>query len=161
MAWKRKRSRQQSVQIGNKRLRLSAPKQPNRELVKQALLSQYYPKVLTLREYLLSRLPTYSKVRRKKILAVKRPPRHDRIDQSEHGELSLAEYLDQTLVGVPEEAQPTDERWKQWTCFSQRADNSESTVRSYDDDVNFSQSEVRYSLSTSIEGMLPYPGQRC
>jgi hypothetical protein len=147
MARKRKRSRQeQSVEIGNKRLRACASKPTNGSLVKRGLLSQYYPKVLTLREYLLSTLPESSKVRRKKILAVKSRLQRGRIEEVEHDDLCLAEYLDQTLVGIQEEGLPQNERWKQWTCFSQRADNSESTVQSGDGHGNCFQSEVRHSL---------------
>jgi hypothetical protein len=147
MTRKRKRSRQEhSAESGNKRLRPCGAGLTDGGLVKQAVLSQYYPKVLTLREYLLSKLPAYSKVRRKKISAVKRRIPCDGVGETDLDESCLAEYLDQTLVGVQEEESPKDERWKQWTCFSQRADNSESTVRSGDGDGDCSQSEVRYSL---------------
>jgi telomerase reverse transcriptase len=147
MPRKRKRSRQQqSTENGNKRLRLCGTQPADGGLVKQALLSQYYPEVLTLRKYLLSKLPASSKVRRKKISAVKRRIRCDRVDETELDDSNLAEYLDQTLVGVQEEESPKDERWKQWTYFSQRADNSESTVRGGDGDEDCFQSEVRYYL---------------
>jgi telomerase reverse transcriptase len=152
MTRKRKRSRpEQSTESGNKRLRPCGAKQTNGGLVKQALLSQYYPMVLTLREYLLSKLPASSKVRRKKISAVKRRTLCDHVDETELYDPSLAKYLDQTLVGVQEEESPKDERLKQWTCFSQRADNSESTVRSGDGDGGYSQSEVCYSLLFAIK----------
>jgi telomerase reverse transcriptase len=144
MSRKRKRSTQeQPVKCGNKRLRLSGAEPSDGGLVKQALLSQYYPKVLTLRDYLLSKLPASSKVRRKKISAAKQRIRSDRVDDTELDDSCLAKYLDRTLVGVQEEESPKDERWKQWTYFSQHADNSESTIRSGDGDGDCSQSEVR------------------
>jgi telomerase reverse transcriptase len=147
MTRKRKRSRQQhSAESANKRVRPFGIEPTDGGLVKQALLSQYYPKVLSLREYLLSKLPASSKVRRKKISAVKLRIRCDQVDETEFDGSCLTEYLDRTLVGVQEEESPKDERWNQWTCFSQRADNSESTVRSGDGDEDYSQSEVRYSL---------------
>jgi len=147
MPRKRKRSRQeQSTENGKKRLRPCGTQLADEGLVKQALLSRYYPKVLTLRKYLLSKLPTSSKVRRKKISADKRRTWCDQVDGNEPDDSNLAEYLDQTLVGVQEEESPKDERWKQWTYFSQPADNQESTVRSGDGDENCSQSEVRYYL---------------
>jgi telomerase reverse transcriptase len=147
MTRKRKRSRQeQSTVNGTKRLRPCGAEPIDDGLVKQALLSQYYPKVLTLRKYLLLKLPASSNVRRKKISAVKRRVQSDRVDEIERDDSNLAEYLDQTLVGVQEEESLKDERWKQWTCFSQRPDNSESTVRSGDGDGDCSQSEVRYCL---------------
>lgn len=147
MTRKRKRRTQElSAESRNKRIRPCGAEPTDGGLVKQALLSQYYPKVLTLREYLLSKLPASSKIRRKKISAVKRRIRCDRGDDTELDDPCLAEYLDQTLVGVQEEESPKDERWKQWTCFSQRADNSESTVRSSDGDGDCSQSEVCYYL---------------
>jgi telomerase reverse transcriptase len=145
MTQKRKRSRpEQSAASWNKRLRLSVPKPSKDGLVQKSLLSQYYSEVLTLREYLLSKLPASSKVRRKKIASVSCREQRAGVDETEREDFSLASYLDQTLVGVPEGIEiPKDERRKHWTSFSQRADNSESTVRSGDGDGECSQCEVR------------------
>lgn len=164
MTRKRKRSRQEhSAERENKRLRSYGAERIDGGLVKQTLLSQYYLKVLTLREYLLSKLPVSSKVRRKKISVVKRCMRRDGVDETELDDSSLAKYLDQTLVGVREEEPLKDERWKQWTCFSQRADNSESTVRSRDGDGDgdYSQSEVRSSLLFALKECRHSPANKC
>jgi telomerase reverse transcriptase len=149
MSQKGKRSGyEQSTEGGSKRIRLSAAKPSIERLVKKSLLSQYYLEVLTLREYLLSKLPASSKVRRKKIVSVTAPEHGAAVDEPEHDGLSLARYLDQTLVGVSEGIDvPKDERWKQWTSFSQRADNTEVTVRSGNGDGEYCQSEVRSPLS--------------
>ncbi|TVY53989.1 Telomerase reverse transcriptase, partial [Lachnellula suecica] len=107
-------------------------------IIKQALLAQYYPQVLTLREYLLQRLPNASKIRRKKISSVGRHP------APENAELEqwLAAFLDQTLIGVSVCKEVSrEERWKQWTTFSQRADESASTLNLSSPGV-FSQSEL-------------------
>lgn len=145
MVQKRKRSRlEQSTEGGNKRLKISAVKPLNEGLVSKSLLSQYYLEVLTLREYLLSKLPPSSKVRRKKILSLNCHKPCTCVDETELEDVALSRYLDQTLVGVAEGFETTkDERWKQWSTFSQSADNSESTVRSSKGDGECSQSEVR------------------
>jgi telomerase reverse transcriptase len=93
-------------------------------VVKQALLSQYYPQVFSLREYLLSKLPAASKNRRRKISKLGQEP-----DLKNGGsQQALARFIDQTLIGVLKEDVGTrEERIQQWTSFSQRTDLSEST----------------------------------
>jgi telomerase reverse transcriptase len=139
MARKRKRhGPEESLEGGNR----FAAKSSSEGLVQKSLLSQYYPKILTLREYLLSKLPPSSKVRRRKIAAFTCCEQFTRSDEAELEDISLSRYLDQTLVGVGERFETfKDERWKQWTSFSQRPNNSESTIRS-GGDGECSQSEV-------------------
>ena len=144
MAGKRKRTRHSASDHDQKRQKISKPspgtgnsKDP---IIKQTLLSRYYPQVLTLREYLFQRLPNTSKIRRKKILSVGRDP-------SEEG---LSAFIDSTLVGVSVCTQASQkERWQQWTTFSQRADESASTFINLSSPGVFSQSEVRVNLSRS------------
>lgn len=130
MAGKRKRPKSgRSDSPGDKRQRISPAKALQEGVVRQNLLSQYYSKVLTLREYLLSKLPPSSKVRRKKIISVTARGSTDVVDGDLDNEC-LARHLDGTLVGVSYETSESKvERWKQWTSFSQVADNSESTIR--------------------------------
>jgi telomerase reverse transcriptase len=93
-------------------------------VVKQALLSQYYLQVFSLREYLLSKLPAASKIRRRKISKLGQEP-----DIKNGGsQQALARFIDQTLIGVLKEDVGTrEERIQQWTSFSQRIDLSEIT----------------------------------
>jgi hypothetical protein len=144
MTGKRKRRTDHSVEGANKRYRLSPGKPLGDGLVRYSLLSHYYMKVLTLREYLLSKLPATSKKRRKKVIYVNStcgPPSAIGGIVDQH---ALAWHLDQTLVGVSEEAGVyNDERWKQWTSFSQLADYSESTIRSGKGSGDSSLCEVR------------------
>ena len=127
---KRKRSTDHSAEGTSKRHRPSHGKPLGDGLVRYSVLSHYYTQVLTLREYLLSKLPKSSKKRRKIIAhinstdglmnAISIP-----VDQS-----ALALHLDQTLVGVSKEnGICNEERWKQWTSFSQLVDYSESTIQ--------------------------------
>lgn len=78
------------------------PGKPGHEnIVKDSLLFQYYRKVLTLREFLLWRLPSSSKVRRKRIASVGchgQPSKH--AAEGDSGDATLALHLDGTLVGV-------------------------------------------------------------
>ncbi|KAH8905114.1 hypothetical protein BR93DRAFT_765809 [Coniochaeta sp. PMI_546] len=88
------------------------------------LLSQLYPHLQTLREYVLSRLPASSRLRRKKIASVG-------LQSNTSGtslpkvELDLARLLDTTVVAysTQSELQP-DDRWEKWNSFSQKGDES-------------------------------------
>lgn len=110
--------------------------------LKHALLSQYYPEILTLRHYLLLKLPSSSKIRRKKIAAV------GLISSSTDNaisdvELDVATLLDTTLVGQTQKTKDVgNERWAQWTNFSQRGDDSYVTLSDGVAGAVFSQSEV-------------------
>lgn len=120
-------------------------------IIKHALLAQYYREVLSLREYLLSRLPTTSKVRRKKLLSVGR-----RLDDKDI-EKKLSSFLDSTLIGVLKCNEVSqEERWQQWTTFSQKADDSISCINLNGVGV-YSQSEVRvfyFALSWVLRMLL-------
>ncbi|RFU33620.1 hypothetical protein B7463_g2724, partial [Scytalidium lignicola] len=114
----------------------SAPKDP---LVKQAVLAIYYPKVCTLREYLISKLPPGSKIRRKKILSIGRQSKAG----SEEEHAYLASFMDRCLVGVLQNADVSEtERLKQWATFSQRGENSVSGFADYSGATSFSQPEI-------------------
>lgn len=106
--------------------------------VKHALLAQYYPIILTLRQYVLDSLPASSKIRRKKVSAVGKADQaaaedaHTGAQNSEDDlgniRASLARLLDTTLVATrtypsAEEAQP-DGRFQKWVEYSQKADDS-------------------------------------
>lgn len=108
--------------------------------VRRDLLEQCYPRVQTLRQYLLAKLPGSSRLRRKKIAA---------IGQSDRRELEtrLAHLLDTTLVcASKQEDAGQDEiketRWKQWLSFSQKGDESYVTLSGSPKGPLFSQSEV-------------------
>jgi telomerase reverse transcriptase len=147
MAGKRKRTRQNHASDGDqKRQKIpnSAQSSGNSKdpVIKQTLLAQYYPQVLTLREYLLQRLPNTSKIRKKKILSIGRDP----------SEQELSAFLDQTLIGASVCTEVSrEERWHQWTTFSQRADESASTLINLSSPGVFSQSEVRIFHSAVVD----------
>lgn len=91
--------------------------------VRRDLLEQCYAQVSSLREYLLGKLPSSSRLRRKKISAIGNGC------ECPDFEVKLANLLDSTLVCSTE--LPNDEdrslRWQQWLSFSQQ-DNNESYV---------------------------------
>jgi len=136
MTGKRKRARpKHRAECGPKRQKLSDSSNSKDAVVKQALLAQFYPQVLSLREFLISKLPPSSKIRRKKILSVGKK-RESETDQK------LSKFLDQTLVGVSKhKGVSQEERLQQWTTFSQRADDSVSFANTTGVGI-FSQSEV-------------------
>jgi telomerase reverse transcriptase len=120
MARKRKRTRpNHAIEGDQKRQKIAGDPSTKDAVVKQAVLAQFYPQVLSLREYLLSKLPANSKIRRKKILLVGKKPDAGDADRK------LSSFLDATLVGVSKcKELPLEERWKQWTTFSQRPEDS-------------------------------------
>jgi telomerase reverse transcriptase len=149
MGGKRKRSRPGLGAGGdNKRQRVAGSLNGKTPVVKQALLAQYYPRVVSLREYLLLKLPTTSKVRRKKIISV---GRKCSVEGGQE-ECGLAGFLDSVLVGILNCVQLSQEdRLKQWSSFSQRADISASTLANLSGAGVFSQSEVRVSVLFRLE----------
>lgn len=121
--------------------------------VKHALLAQYYPTTLTLRQYVLNNLPASSKTRRRKIAALA----SEHADGAESAQrvpdvdvrAQLATLLDTTLVGLhvrpPEVAQALSVgRLQQWTEYSQR-DDSLVTLSGGDANAIHFQSEVCFT----------------
>lgn len=110
--------------------------------VKHALLAQYYPSILTLRQYLLRNLPWASKARRKKIEAFQ-------VDVSAADtsiRVQLAKLLDTTLIGLhvgPEDVAKahSQSRLQQWIDYSQK-DDSHVTLSTGDASAIHLQSEV-------------------
>lgn len=113
------------------------------DVVKHALLTQYYPNILTLRQYVLDSLPASSKIRRKKISAVGKEIQAAAVDAhsgvqepvEDHDNISasLARLLDTTLVATHTRpiafggAQP-DGRLQRWISYSQKSDDSHVTL---------------------------------
>ncbi|KAI8960938.1 hypothetical protein F5Y11DRAFT_248676 [Daldinia sp. FL1419] len=100
-----------------------APKQ-----VQHVVLNRFYPQVLTLRNYVLSKLPTTSRLRKKKVATVG-------VDDNAPGsslsdlERSLGTLLDDTLIGVQVISQsPEDDHLEGWKTFSQKGDESYVTL---------------------------------
>ena len=94
--------------------------------VKHPVLDLYYRNVLTLRDYLLSKLPTTSKVRRRKIAAILPDTANFHRDHEDTGPLPqdrhyLSKLLSHTLVCTVHEQMPGPEssRIKDFEAFSQ------------------------------------------
>ncbi|CAK7219207.1 Telomerase reverse transcriptase [Sporothrix curviconia] len=115
--------------------------------VKQDLLARYFPRVETLRAYLLTRLPSSSRLRRKKLASVGKKPEASAV------ELLLSHVLDTTLVACASSSsgqhadQPATELGRERESlrqtFSQtkRADESYVTVSSAAEGVFSPQAE--------------------
>lgn len=82
-----------------------------------SVLLRYYPRVLTLRTFLLSRLPSSSRVRRRRL--------RDYQAAGKNGPVSI---LDSTLVGILRDPNPAVEeaRRKEFLAFSQSPQRSNS-----------------------------------
>ncbi|KAL4968064.1 telomerase reverse transcriptase [Aspergillus stella-maris] len=87
------------------------------------VISLYYRQVVTLRQYILQRIPRSSKARRRRIAAVSRSDavNDGSVVAPRTSEQDLAELLDTTLIGVSEDISPThcQERRKDFVAFTQ------------------------------------------
>ena len=131
-----------AVQRGQKRLKDAKSRVTEETAVTHVILDQFYPKLQTLRSYLLGSLPGSSRLRRKKIASIGRPGQ-SRSNVSEEVESLLCRTLDSVLVGTFEDkAAHPRERWEQFTAFSQRGDESYVSLSDGLTRAEFSQSEV-------------------
>ncbi|KAF7928563.1 uncharacterized protein EAE98_005619 [Botrytis deweyae] len=153
----------------NKRQKASGDTHRKDPPVKQTLLAKYYPNVLCLRDYLLSKLPVSSKVRRKKLLSVGHKLSTNIEDQGDDHEEEdedhlLGDFLDGTLIGVSLNHELSQEnRLKEWVSFSQKGDISVSTIANSSGNDVYSQSEIvdfviwlLFSKSKSSNGRLQH-----
>ena len=101
------------------------------------VISLYYRDVLTLRQYLLCRLPGSSKLRRRRIASV-----GSASNSADHNSQSLATLLDTTLVGVLKQPSTklASERQQAYRAFTQS--QSRSVLVSTDTGPVAPQSEV-------------------
>ncbi|KXX74891.1 Telomerase reverse transcriptase [Madurella mycetomatis] len=106
------------------------------------LLTQYYSEIQTLRQYVISKLPASSRLRRKKITSVGRgasPPNQSHTEE----ERAIGELLDSTIVASRQHAGDTEgHRWEQWVRFSQKGDESYVTRSDGLKGSTFWQSEI-------------------
>jgi hypothetical protein len=114
MSSKRKRKRVGAAHAGDqktssKRIKLGNRVLPSQESCQHPVLSFYYPQVLTLRSYLVARLPPSARLRRKRLLSLPqwRGPSDQEQEQHQHQRASedeielsaLIHLLDTVLVG--------------------------------------------------------------
>ncbi|OBT76587.1 hypothetical protein VF21_05363 [Pseudogymnoascus sp. 05NY08] len=132
-----------AIDEGNKRPISSYSSHAPVNVVQHSLLSRFYPEVLTLREYLLVKLPSNSRIRRKKVLTAGR-----RGLDSHGGEAAiddadgLGPFLDSTLVGIPHHNPQSDQRTNRWNSFTNQADLSGLDATGTPFDLGHSQSEI-------------------
>ncbi|KAI0136574.1 hypothetical protein BJ170DRAFT_18292 [Xylariales sp. AK1849] len=111
------------------------------EQIKHDILGQYFSGVLTLRDYVLLKLPDSSRIRRKRIASIGGEGFAETVVTAV--ELSVGALLDLTLVGLSGKAKPiSDNRWEQWSNFSQKGDDSYITLSDGLAGAAFSQSEI-------------------
>jgi telomerase reverse transcriptase len=86
------------------------------------VISLYYRHVVTLRQYILQRIPRSSRARRRRIAAVGgHSAARDGLAAVPKNEKDLADLLDTTLVGILKELPPTrsEERRRDFIAFTQ------------------------------------------
>lgn len=118
----------------------------NKNIVKHALLDQYYSESKTLRAYLVAKLPNTSHIRRKKIASIGVETPQGKCTEDE---TVLGRLLDNTIVSrriseTPKDQTDPDVRWQQWLAFSQQGDESYVTLSDGLAGSLYSQSEVRH-----------------
>lgn len=146
----RKRSRSEFIVNGpvshrpRKRAKVSCLSQKDGLMVKHLLLSKFYPTVLSLRQYMISKLPQTSKARRRKINRIGNGAVIGAHEERDSDDMILSRFLDETLVGVAASCDQSSEDGRQahWTAFSQTLEVSRSTIASTVPDGGASQSEV-------------------
>jgi telomerase reverse transcriptase len=123
------------------------------------VLSRYYPRVVTLRQYLLEELPSSSKARRRRIISLGKPKqargaetgvsasdestqRHDETGRD------LAHLLDSMLVGIKKDVSPAilEARRRELLAFMQ---SEERSILCTDTEQQSAQSEA--SISKYLE----------
>ncbi len=165
MAGKRKRRRPHKSDEGPRKRVCDRTTRPTPIAASHPTLSLYYPQILTLRDFVLSKLPASSKSRRRKVAGIKEQIsapstgvasvglRQPECLQSREGsnedeeEHLLARLLDSTLVCVrPREPQLTwQSREKDFQAFSQKNDGADESSLL---EGNTPQSEVNHRIST-------------
>lgn len=119
--------------------------------VRRDLLERCYACVTTLREHVLAKLPSASRLRRKKIASIGYSP------EPSETESRLAHLLDTTLVCVHESnTDIQDVRWEQWLSFSQKADESNVSISDGVAASYFSQSEVSSFMPFNVYPLTIY-----
>ncbi|KAI0447410.1 hypothetical protein F4803DRAFT_322065 [Xylaria telfairii] len=91
------------------------------------VLSQYYPEVQILRDYIIKQLPSSSRIRRRKVSAIGIVSKSPGTPLSDV-ERSLGVLLDTTHVGLSKPTTEEEQRMDGWKNFSQRGDESYVTL---------------------------------
>ena len=114
--------------------------------VKQRVLEQYYPQVVTLREYLHSKLPAESKIRRKKLTSAGQSTAGSDGDSLSSEVGSLKFLLDTTLVGKLESTRDAeeDDRNNKWLEHAASCETSDVTFQGGTADLSHFQGEVNF-----------------
>lgn len=135
MGKKRKRSQKQpQAALPKKRSRQS--KDVAWAVHGHPVLSRYYPRVVTLRQYLLEELPSTSKARRRQVISLGKPKQNKKHEAAATSERStqndsetsvdLARFLDSTLVGIEKDVSPAvlEARRRELAAFIQSEERS-------------------------------------
>lgn len=126
------------------------------------VLSRYYPRLVTLRQYLLEQLPASSKARRRRITGLGRDPKaktDHSLGQSDPDSgdnvRQIVDLLDSTLVGILQQPSPaiTQDRQRDFAAFTQ---SQERSILCTDTGPTSAQSEVRRCLKrTRMQNSYP------
>lgn len=132
--------------------------------IEQPVLQRFYPRLLTLRHYLLSVLPKSSRNRRRKLAQLGRPIATKKATATSESDVGLAQLLDSTVIGehkaanVDDEEQLTRERNKDISTFTQQLSPT-GTGGTYKPGY-FLQSEVSCAMQPNDARHVWY-GRRC
>ncbi|KAK1143635.1 Telomerase reverse transcriptase [Aspergillus melleus] len=130
----------------------SSPPSPSQEEIPEhshshPVISLYYPRVVTLRQYLLKRIPVSSKSRRRRIAAVRNDLTLPDLKRS-----GLATFLDTTLVGVLKDLSPISARNSTQTRTTSQLDSTDTGATSAQEEV------LKQAPWTDVLDLLGYNG---
>lgn len=127
-------------------------------MIKDSLLPKFYHEVLSLREYMLAKLPTTSKTRRKRILEARELQIAAEDSSIEHFVECFSDFLDNTLIGLELRNEGSSKLSRQqWIAFSQQLGSTSSTVASGAVQDGPSQCEVCSTLKHSSRRICRVP----
>lgn len=130
MSRKRKRKRPDKIQTHPSKIHTKG----DSSVILKDLIANYYPHVLSLREYILSKLSPKSKSKRLKTWSAE-------IKKDDEDETRMASFLDHTWIGVDRYTVPQEEKWKLWNAFCHISNDSIAFFES--DQVESFQSKVK------------------
>ncbi|KAJ9228282.1 hypothetical protein DTO271D3_5664 [Paecilomyces variotii] len=140
MGKKRKRPAREPGTQPSLAKRVQVASKPSREnQATHPVISRYYRRVLTLRQYLLEQLPSSSKSRRRRIASLGRQGADTPRD---HDNEALSTLLDSTLVGVLREPHPKDDKETQKHLAAFTQSQYKSSLASTDTGPFCLQSEI-------------------
>ncbi|PYH78935.1 hypothetical protein BO82DRAFT_316347, partial [Aspergillus uvarum CBS 121591] len=106
------------------------------------VISLYYQRVVTLRQFLLRQIPSVSRSRRRKIVSIRTDPAEGAYDSCSDSHRELAILLDSTLVGITQDPSPARDHERSQELAALRKSQPKSQLASTDTGPPCAQAEL-------------------